>query len=50
MRFSKQHSAIKRLRQRLTSAATRRKRLSINTHRKTLWRQRTYIVAANIAS
>lgn len=50
MIFSKQHSAMKRFKQRTTSAATRRKRLSLNTHRKTLWRQRTYIIAARIAS
>ncbi|MCW8328063.1 hypothetical protein MD588_04510 [Photobacterium sp. SDRW27] len=50
MRFSRQKKAIKSIKQRMTSIATRRKRLNANLRKKILWRQRSYIVAANIVS
>ncbi|MCG7585457.1 MULTISPECIES: hypothetical protein [Photobacterium] len=50
MRFSRQKKAVKSLKQRMTSIATRRKRLNANIRKKILWRQRSYVVAASIVS
>ncbi|WP_299015820.1 hypothetical protein [uncultured Photobacterium sp.] len=41
---------MKNLKKRMTSIATRRKRLHNNIRKKILWRQRSYIVAASIAN
>ena len=43
MHFSKK-KAISKMRQRMASAATRRKRLNANIRKKILWRQRSYII------
>jgi len=50
MRFTRQKKAVRSLKQRMTSIATRRKRLNANIRKKILWRQRSYIVAASIVS
>ncbi|MGF1691249.1 hypothetical protein [Photobacterium kagoshimensis] len=42
MKLFKRKSANSALQKKITSAATRRKRLSINVRRKVLWRQRSY--------
>lgn len=49
MRFSKQKKAVKSLKKRMTSIATRRKRMHANTRKKVLWRQRSYVVATTAA-
>jgi hypothetical protein len=50
MRISKQKSTANNFKKHMTSAATRRKRLSVNVRRKILWRQRTYVLSAILAS
>ena len=42
MKLFKRKSASTAFNKRMTSAATRRKRLSINIRRKILWRQRSF--------
>ena len=42
MKLFKRKSASPTFQKNMTSAATRRKRLSVNVRRKILWRQRSY--------
>ncbi|MGF1870326.1 hypothetical protein [Photobacterium indicum] len=50
MRISKQKTMANNFKKHMTSAATRRKRLSVNIRRKVLWRQRTYVLSAILTS
>ncbi|SJZ32005.1 hypothetical protein [Photobacterium toruni] len=45
MKLIKLKSRTQHIAKNITSAATRRKRLSSNIRKKILWRQRTYILA-----
>ncbi|WP_181314649.1 hypothetical protein [Photobacterium phosphoreum] len=46
MKLTQLRSRTQHIAKRLTSAATRRKRLSSNIRKKILWRQRSYILSA----
>ena len=48
MHFSKK-KAISKMRKRMASAATRRKRLNANIRKKILWRQRSYVINSAVA-
>ena len=48
MHFSKKKT-IGKMRKRMASAATRRKRLSANIRKKILWRQRSYVITSTVA-